>query len=82
MKNTLRIVTLIATMQATSVFAASGVESGGISLGGWIFIGFMAVIVTFQAIPAAMMFGSMMVALFGKTRNLERSPENGKANNA
>ena len=67
MKNTLRIVTLVAIMQANSVFAASGAESAGISLAGWIFLGFMALIVTLQTLPCLMMFGSMMVALFGKT---------------
>ncbi len=80
MKTTLRIATLVAILQANSVFAANGADSAGISLGGWIFIGFMAVIVIFQFVPALFMFGSMMAALFGKSRSHKGVTENGKAN--
>ena len=73
MKNTLRIITLVAILKANSVFAASGAESGDLSLIGWLFIGFMALIVVFQAVPAVMMFGAMMAAIFGKSRNLDKA---------
>ncbi|MCD6534727.1 MAG: hypothetical protein J7L25_11750 [Deltaproteobacteria bacterium] len=82
MKNTLRIVTLLVMLQASSVFAASSAESGGIGIIGWLFIGFMAVIVAFQFIPSAMMFGSMMAGLFGKTKKHEEVLNNGKVNNS
>jgi len=81
MKNTFRIVALVAILHATSVFAASGTVGGGIGLIGWIFIGFGALIIAFQFIPAVMMFGSMMAAIFGKAKNREGVTENGKANN-
>ncbi|MCD6534921.1 MAG: hypothetical protein J7L25_12745 [Deltaproteobacteria bacterium] len=71
MKNTLRIVTLIAIMQANSAFAATGAEAGGYSLIGWIFLGFLALIVTLQFVPALIMFGSMMAGVFGKAKNRE-----------
>ena len=82
MKNTFRIVTLSAILYANSAFAASGVEGGGIGLIGWIFIGFMAVIIAFQFTPALMMFGSMMAGIFGKSKNHEAVTNNGKSNNS
>ena len=71
MKNTLRITVLVTMLNATSAFAATGSEVAGISLSGWIFIGFLAVIIIFQTVPCLMMFGSMMAAFFGKTRSVE-----------
>ncbi len=83
MKNTLfRIVTVSAILYANSAFAANGVEGGGMSLIGWIFIGFMALIVAFQFTPAMMMFGSMMAGFFGKAKNHEGITDNGKSNNS
>jgi hypothetical protein len=82
MKNTLRIITLMTILHAGSAFAASGAEGSGISLVGWIFIGFMGVVIAFQFIPAVVMFGSMMRAVFGKVRNQKRVAENGKSNNS
>lgn len=82
MKNTFRIITLFAILHASSAFAAGGPEGGGISLIGWIFIGFLAVIFTLQLIPSLIMFGSMMVAIFGKTNHREGVTENGKSINS
>lgn len=82
MKNTFRIITLFAILHASSAFAASGVGSEGISLIGWIFIGFLAVIFTLQLIPSLLMFGSMMMAIFGKASHRESVIENGKSNNS
>ena len=82
MKNTFRIITLMTILYANSAFAASGAEGGGFSLIGWIFIGFLAVIVAFQFFPALIMFGSMMAGIFGKARNHEEVTDNGKPNNA
>jgi hypothetical protein len=71
MKNTLRIVTLMTVLYANSAFAATGTETGGFSLIGWIFLGFLALIVTLQFVPALIMFGSMMAGVFGKAKNHE-----------
>jgi len=81
MKNTLCITALVTMLNANTVFAATGAEAAGISLSGWIFIGFMAVIIIFQTVPCLMMFGSMMAALFGKTGSHERVTENVNLNN-
>ena len=80
MKNTLRIIALAVVLQAGSAFAAGGAEGGGISLIGWIFIGFLAVVFTMQLIPSVFMFGSMMRGVFGKNGQ-ETVSGNGKANN-
>ena len=71
MKNTFRIVTLMAILQANSAFAASGAGGSEIGLIGWIFFGFLALIITLQFIPALMMLGSMMVGIFGKAKTRE-----------
>ena len=76
MKNTLRIVTLMTVLYANSAFAASGAEGSGFSLIGWIFLGFLALIVTLQFVPALIMFGSMMVGIFGKAKDHERVKDN------
>ena len=71
MKNTLRIATLMTIMYATSAFAATGAEGSEFGLVGWIFIGFMALIVACQFVPALFMLGSMVVGIFGKAKNRE-----------
>ncbi|MEA3332695.1 MAG: hypothetical protein U9Q58_03750 [Pseudomonadota bacterium] len=77
MKNTLRIVTLVAILQANSAFAASAVAGGGgIGLAGWIFIGFMALIVVCQFVPVVFMLGSMLVGVFGKAMENDKVLDN------
>ena len=76
MKNTFRIVTLMTVLYANSAFAATGAEASGFSLIGWIFLGFLAVIITLQFVPALIMFGSMMVGIFGKAKDSERVKDN------
>ena len=82
MKNIFRIVTLVTILQASSAFAGSGAEGAGIGLIGWLLIGFVGLIVAFQFIPATMMFGSMMSAIFGKSKSREAVTGNTKSNNA
>jgi hypothetical protein len=82
MKNTFRIITILAILPANSAFAAGGGEGGGISLIGWIFIGFMAVVITFQLIPSLMMFGGMMTSIFGKEDKGKEVVDNGKSSNS
>ena len=76
MKNTLRIVTLMTVLYANTAFAATGTEAAGFSLIGWIFLGFLAVIVTLQFVPALIMFGSMLVGIFGKARDQKEVTNN------
>ena len=82
MKNRLCIITLLATLKAGTAFAATGSGGGGISLAGWIFIGFLGVVITFQFIPCLFMFGSMMASIFGKARGNKKVAENGKTNHS
>ena len=81
MKNMFRIAALVTILNANTVFAASNAGLGGEGLGliGWIFIGFMAVIITFQLIPAMIMFRSILVAILGKAGNNERVTFHGEA---
>ncbi|MCD6534273.1 MAG: hypothetical protein J7L25_09395 [Deltaproteobacteria bacterium] len=76
MKNTLRIVTLMTVMYANSAFAATGTEAAGFSLIGWIFLGFLAVIVTLQFVPAVIMYSSMLAGIFGKARDHQEVKNN------
>lgn len=72
MKTTLKIACLAAILGAGNLYAATTAGKGGeIGVAGWLFIGFMALIVVMQLIPAVMMFGSMMSAIFTRTKKLE-----------
>jgi len=82
MKNTVRIVTLMTTLYASSAFAASGVGGGKIGLIGWIFIGFFATVIVLQLIPSLILFGSMLASLFGKAVKHVRVTESGKSGNS
>ena len=66
MKNTLRIVALMTIMYESTAFAATGTNFSEFGLVGWMFIGFLALIVTLQFVPALIMLGSMMVGVFEK----------------
>ena len=84
MKNMFRVAALVIILNANTVFAASnaGVGGGGIGLIGWIFIAFIAVVITFQLIPSLIVFGSMLVSIFGKAGNHERVTNHGKPHNS
>ena len=65
MKKALKILVPILAGSATASFAATtGLEPGGNGVLAWFFIGFVVMIVLFQAAPAIVMFGSMMKGLF------------------
>ena len=76
MKNTLRIITLMTIMYANSAFAASGAEGSEVGLVGWLFIGFLALIVSLQFVPALFMMGSMMAGIFGQAKNHQEVKDN------
>ncbi len=71
MKNTFRIIALMTILQANSAFAASGAEVSELGLVGWIFLGFLALIVAVQFVPALIMIGSMLAGVFGKAKDHE-----------
>ena len=76
MKNTLRIITLMTIMYANSAFAATGAGGSEFGLVGWMFIGFLALIVTLQFVPALIMLGSMMAGIFGKAKDHQEVKSN------
>jgi len=45
---------------------AAGGEGTGLSLWTFVFLGFGALIVAFQAVPALVLFGAMLRGLFGR----------------
>jgi hypothetical protein len=67
MKKRISIISLATVMGAFPAFAAGGIAVTEIGLAGWLFIGFLAVIIMFQLLPALAMFVSMIIALFDKT---------------
>lgn len=61
------LATIIATIAPATAFAASSarVDDSGIFV--WIFLGFCALIVAAQVIPAALMFFGLVKGIAGKT---------------
>jgi len=60
-----RITTLLATLAtATAAFAATAPQAEGLGLLTWLFLGFGAVIVVFQCVPAAVLFAAMLRSVF------------------
>jgi len=45
---------------------AAGAEGAGLSLWTFVFLGFGALIVAFQAVPAVLLFGAMLRGLFAR----------------
>ncbi len=72
MKNRIWIAVLTMAFFATSAFAADGAESSGPNWLLRLFFAFLAAVIVFQLIPALVLFGSMLAAIF------KRKPE--KAN--
>jgi hypothetical protein len=58
---------LIALGSTSTAFAASGAENDGTGLFFWLFVGFASMIISFQFIPAILMFFGMAKGLFSKT---------------
>jgi hypothetical protein len=58
---------LVLTLMLGLAWAANG-EGSQISLGAYLFIGLLALIVLVQFIPGLLLFGGMLMALFGKEK--------------
>lgn len=83
MKKTLAIAAAATVLYAHNALAATGGINGSeLGLAGWLFIGFMALIVVMQLVPAVMMFGSMMSAVFSGAKKFENAAAKGNAGNA
>ena len=79
MKNMIRscMMTLIftTTVVSTSVAAAAPADKGG-SLLLTLFIGFFALIVVFQLVPACLLFVGILKGLFSKKQDVEQKSPN------
>lgn len=81
MKRTMKLMLLALLADAPLAYAAAG-DQAGIGLGAFIFLGFVALIVVFQAVPGLILFYSMLKGLFGSVAcktaapALGNSPEN------
>jgi len=58
---------------ASSTFAADAVSEGSSSLLLTLFLGFFALIVVFQLVPAVLLFGGMVKGLFSRQKKEEKS---------
>ena len=77
MKNRIQIAILTLILYSTSAFAAGGTEEGGgISLMVKLFFAFLAAVFVFQLIPALVLFGSMVVAIFKREPKKAETVEN------
>lgn len=74
--NILKTAIALVTASASSAFAATNGAAGeGNGLLVWIFIGFMVLVIMIQAVPAIVMFASMLKGLFStptKNANLTK----------
>ncbi|MEE4254457.1 MAG: hypothetical protein V2I50_10505 [Desulfuromusa sp.] len=73
MKNTLRNTLIALITFSTSAFAAAGGNAGEGSLLLSLFIGFFALIVVFQLVPATILFIGMVKGLVGKNNKEVKS---------
>lgn len=64
MKSTVKNTLLVFIGSVSTAFAANGVEKGENSLLLFLFLGFGALIIVFQAIPGILLFFSMLKGLF------------------
>ncbi|MBT1072414.1 hypothetical protein [Pelotalea chapellei] len=61
------LITLLATIAPATAFAASTAHVDNSGLFVWIFLGFCALIVAAQVVPAALMFFGLVKGIVGKT---------------
>ncbi len=67
MKNLIFAVVVAILLHANTVLGATGNDGGGIGLMAKIFLAFFAAIIVFQLIPALILFGSLIVAIFSRS---------------
>jgi len=64
MKNTMRGLGWMMVYGASVAYAAPGSESEGVSYLGYLFLGFFALIIVSQLVPAALLFFGMVKGVF------------------
>lgn len=77
MKNIIKKVLFALAVGVTSAYAANGSESEGMGLMTMLFLGFLAVIIVFQSIPAVLLFFSMLRGLFNLSSRKKPLPATG-----
>jgi hypothetical protein len=77
MKNIFKKMLFALAVGVTSAYAANGSESEGMGLMTMLFLGFLAVIIVFQSIPAVLLFFSMLRGLFNLTSRKKALPATG-----
>jgi hypothetical protein len=65
---------LIGTMAPATVFAAENAPAGSDGIFVWIFLGFFAVIVVGQLIPAFVLIAGLLKGLTAKTEEKSKTP--------
>ncbi len=75
LRNSIVVFICVATTVSTAVAAAAPTEQGG-SLLLTLFIGFFALIVVFQLVPACLLFIGVLKGLFSRKREAEQKISN------
>jgi len=64
MKNTMRGLGWMVVFGASAAYAAPGSEGAGVSYLGYLFLGFFALIIVSQLVPACLLFYGMVKGVF------------------
>jgi hypothetical protein len=74
MKNTMRGLGWMVVYGASVAYAAPGSEGAGVSYLGYLFLGFFALIIVSQLVPAALLFYGMVKGVFaGRSEKVNAS---------
>jgi len=69
MKNTMRGLGWMLVYGASVAYAAPGSEEAGVSYLGYLFLGFFALIIVSQLVPAGLLFYGMVKGVFAGSEN-------------
>lgn len=71
MKNLLRVLGWMLVWGASATYAAQGSEMETIGWLGYLFVGFFAVVIATQLVPAAILFIGMLKGIFSTAENTD-----------
>ena len=72
MKNTMRGLGWMVVFGASAAYAAPAAEGAGVSYLGYLFLGFFALIIVSQLVPAGLLFYGMLKGIFaGRSEKVE-----------
>jgi hypothetical protein len=75
MKKSMKIYGLMIVLSATVAYAAPADEGSGMSLLGYLFLGFFALIIVSQLVPACLLFYGMVKGVFAGPREKAKTSE-------